>query len=721
VNVASFVSFVVGVSLLGPGIASQVQVFPPAERPGVTFTRDVAPIIYSRCSSCHRPGGGGPFDLLTYEDVRPRARQIARAVRTRDMPPWKPEPGFGHFAGERRLQDAEIETIERWAVQGAMRGDPTQLPPRPIWPAEWQQGVPDLVLTMPEPYVAPSGGTDVFRTFVIPVPLSRGRYVRGLEFRPGNTTAVHHANIKIDRTRSSRRLDEADAMPGFDGGAGREARFPDGHFLGWTPGQQSQLSAEGLWRLEPDSDLVVELHMMPTGSPEPIQVSLGLFLTDVPPSRVPYVLRLGRQDIDIPAGESAHTITDEYVLPVDVEVLSVQPHAHNLAVEVRAWAEVPNRSMEPLIWIQQWDFMWQDVYRYAAPPSLPRGTVVRVQYTYDNSTRNARNPHRPPRRVTFGQKTSSEMGDLWLQVMTRTESDRGVLDRDYVPKMLKEDIAGVEKMLELAPRDSRLHTDLALCYMAAGRALDAVAQLREAVRLDPASPDAHYDLGTALLHQKQLDEAEERLTDAVRLRPGFSEAHNNIGVVHFLRGRIDAAVRAYERALQLEPGNAEAHYNFGRARAAQGNGAAAITHFRRALEIRTDNADAYVGLGSAQAATGDVAAAIRSYRRALEINPDLLGALTDLAWLLTTSDQPYRNPAEALPLAQRAARLTDSRNATVLDTLALAYFSTGQLERAVETQRAAVALVSASGDSTAPRLRERLDFYLGQLQAAPRP
>jgi tetratricopeptide (TPR) repeat protein len=720
VNFASFVSFVVGTWLFGLGILSHAQGLTPAEQSPLTFTKDVAPIIYARCAGCHRPGGGGPFDLLTYEDVRPRARQIARVTKTREMPPWQPEPDFGEFAGERRLADAEIEIIERWTAQGATRGDPADLPPAPTWPAQWQHGIPDLVLTMPEPYVLPSGGTDVFRTFVISVPVSRGRYVRGVEFRPGNSNAVHHANIKIDRTRSSRRLDEADAIAGFDGGAGRDARFPDGHFLGWTPGQQSHLSPEGLWRLDADSDLVVELHMMPTGKPEPVQVSVGLFLTDIPPRRIPYVLRLGRQDIDIAAGAPDHTITDEYVLPVDVDVLSVQPHAHNLAVEVRAWAEVPNGSMQPLIWIRQWDFMWQDVYRYASPLPLPRGTVLRVQYTYDNSTRNPRNPHRPPQRVTFGQKTSSEMGDLWLQVMTRTDSDRAVLDRDYVPKMLREDTAGVEKMLELAPRDARLHADLAFCYLAAGKAGDAIAHFREAVRLEPASADAHYDLGTALLHQRRLDEARERFDEAVRLRPRFSEAHNNIGVAHFLQGRIDSAIGAYERALSAEPNNAEAHYNLGRAVAAQGNAAAAIPHFRRALEIRIDNADAYVGLGNAEASTGNMEAAIRSYRRGLEINPDLIAALTDLAWLLATADPPFRNPAEALPLAERAARLTDFRNATVLDSLALAYFSTGQLARAVETQRSAVALASGDADDAVQRLRQRLEFYLRELGTTPR-
>jgi tetratricopeptide (TPR) repeat protein len=655
----------------------------------VTFSRDIAPIVFAHCVPCHRPGEAAPFSLLTYDDVRRRAQLIAVMTKNRAMPPWKPEPRYGQFAGARRLSDRQVELIQQWVEFGAPEGDASDLPPAPRWASGWQLGKPDLVVVMPEPYLLRSDGPDVFRTFVIPIELPNGRYVKGLEFYPGLPKAVHHANVKIDRTRSSRRLDDDDPGPGFDGGGGRDATFPDGHFLGWTPGQVPQMLDDTAWRLDAGSDLVVELHMMPTGKPERVQISVGLFFTDEPPLRVPYMVRLGRQSIDIPAGKRDYTVTDSYVLPVDVEVLSVQPHAHNLAREMKGFARMPDGTTTPLIYIREWDFRWQDVYRYSRPISLPRGATLMMQYTYDNSADNIRNPNRPPRRVTFGQTTASEMGDLWLQVATRTSSDRAALDRDYAPKMLQEDIAGDEKTLEVNPNDARLHSDLAFCYLAAGRAADAIVQFEAAVRLDPNSPHAHYDLGTTLLNQKRLDEAAEHFDLSLRLKPDFSEAHNNRGAVHALQGKIDEAITSYAEALRLNESNIEARDNLAAALAAR---------------------------ASVLAGQDQIDEAIAHYRRALQLNDDLPAALVDLAWILATSDRrDVRAPDEAVRLAERAAQLTKHQDALVLDTLAVAYFSAHQIERAISSAQTALELATTTGDAQlAADIRRRLESYKQQ-------
>jgi mono/diheme cytochrome c family protein len=469
---------------------------PPAPgASGVTFNKDIAPVLWQHCAACHRAGQLGPFSLVTYEDARPRAREIARAVETRQMPPWKPEPGHGDFVGVRRLTDDQIALIKRWASDGGRQGDPNDLPPTPAWAEGWQLGQPDLIISMSEPYSLAASGPDVFRTFVVPIPGSSRRYVRAMEFNPGNFQAVHHANIKIDQTRRSREWDEAGPGPGYEGGGSREAKFPDGHFLGWTPGQSPRVSPPGMsWRLEPASDLVIELHLMPIGRIVPVQASVGLFFTDEPPTRTPYMLRIGRQDIDISAGQRDYANTDSYKLPVDVDVLGVQPHAHYLARDVHGLATLPDGSTRELVYIKDWDFHWQDVYQFVEPLALPKGTVVSMRYTYDNSEANPRNPNKPPKRVTFGQTSTSEMGSLWIQVLPHSAADLDALDRDFQPKVLADDIAGDEKWLERNSRDARLHAELGDCYFEAGRMDDALQQLREAVMLDP-TPLRHYDVG----------------------------------------------------------------------------------------------------------------------------------------------------------------------------------------------------------------------------------
>ncbi len=236
-----------------------------------TFTRDIAPLVVDRCGMCHHPGGSAPFSLLTYAEVKQRAALIASATRSRYMPPWKADPDNGPFVGQHPLDDAQIALFARWASTGAAEGDPTDAPARVrdaqagrLWTGGWQLGTPDLIVTLPEAYTLGPDGTDVFRIFVLPLPVDRVRYVRGLEFSPGNPRVVHHANIRVDTTRASRALDDADPGPGYSGLILRSADYPEGHFLGWTPGQVAPLLPKRLaWRLRPQTDLVLEVHMQP--------------------------------------------------------------------------------------------------------------------------------------------------------------------------------------------------------------------------------------------------------------------------------------------------------------------------------------------------------------------------------------------------------------------------------------------------------------------------
>jgi hypothetical protein len=238
--------------------------------------------------------------------------------------------------------------------------------------------------------------------------------------------------------------------------------------------------------------------MQPTGKPELVSPSIGLFFGEDPPDRIPLMLRLGRQNIDIAAGEADYVVADSFVLPVDVEVQAVQPHAHHRARHITGTAFLPDGTSRSLIDIPDWDFRWQHVYRYVSPVALPKGTTIAMRYSYDNSAANVRNPQQPPLRVMWGQWSRDEMGDLWIQVLTRNEQDRQQLNAAFRPKAIAEDAIGYEQMIRIDPARASLHDDVAVLYLELNRPREAAAHFAATVGLKPDSAPAHYNLATAL-------------------------------------------------------------------------------------------------------------------------------------------------------------------------------------------------------------------------------
>jgi tetratricopeptide (TPR) repeat protein len=568
--------------------------------PTYTFTRDIAPLIWQRCAGCHRPGEVAPFSLLDYASVRARARQIVEVTERRLMPPWLPGGGQGEFLGDRRLTAGEIERVARWVEQGAVEGDAADLPPLPAWPTDWQLGQPDLVLELSDPYQLAADGADVFRNFVVPIPLAARRYVRGLEIRPTTRRVVHHATILIDPTRASRRLDAGDPAPGYEGMFAEGAQNPSSQALGWTPGITPFLEPpERAWRLERGSDLVVQLHMIPSGKPERVGLSVGFFFSEAPPSRASVDIKLGSKTIDIPAGHPDYSIQDRFVLPVDVELLSIYPHAHYLAREIRAFAELPDRTVKPLLSIDEWNVNWQDQYRYANPPLLPAGTAITMQYRYDNSPANPRNPRRPPEPVTHGPGSLDEMGDLWLRVLPRTAADALTLANAFNEHELAAEIAGAEHKAARDPQSATWQNVLGIRYVEAGR----------------------------------IDEGMARLREALRLMPGHAEAHNNLGHALQLKGRRADALEHFRRAAALAPANDRVHFNLAGALQDDDDLDGAIRHYRAGLALNPDAADAHNGLGTALASRGLLDEAARHFQTALDIQPGFADAEKNLALL----------------------------------------------------------------------------------------
>jgi tetratricopeptide (TPR) repeat protein len=440
-------------------------------------------------------------------------------------------------------------------------------------------------------------------------------------------------------------------------------------------------------------------------------------------------------------------VSDSYVLPVDVEVHSVQPHAHYLAREVKGLATLPDGTERWLLYIKDWDFHWQDIYRYRDPFWLPKGTTLRMEYRYDNSASNRHNPNSPPKRVRYGEQTSDEMSVLWIQVRPRDRNDLAILMRDYQPKKSADDVIGYQMTLQTAPDDASLHDGIAHSYIELGRVADAIRHARESVRLQPASGDAHYNLGAVLAASGQVEEAASSFRRAIELNPADAYAHNGLGAVLFTRGRSDAALDEFRAAVRLEPLYANAHNNLGVTLQKMGRIAEAVEEFQQALRIVPDHADLHYNLADALRVVGRVDDAINAYmrilalnpeherasfhlatvfeararypeainyyRRALALKPDEPSTMARLAWILATvGDTALANPSEALTLAKRAAQAAHD-DPIILDTLAAAYAAAGLFDLAVaHAERALAGLATnRTAAALAAEIRNRLTLY----------
>jgi hypothetical protein len=375
----------------------------------VTYTRDIAPLLQANCMNCHREGEVAPFPLTSYEDAARRAAQIVDVTASRFMPPWRPEPEFGHLLGERRLTERQLEMISQWAEAGAPQGDPVDLPPAPKFAEGWLLGEPDLVVKMPESFEVPADGRDVFRNFVIPLDLPEDKLVALAEFRPGNRRIVHHALFYLDSNGAARKKDAADPGPGY-GSFGGPGFVPTGAIGGWAPGGNPLPLPDNMGRyLKKGSDLVLQIHYHPSGKPEVDQSTVGIHFVKQSSTKVVAGLMVLDRSLNIPAGEKNHPMSSSYTLPADVTLVGITPHMHLLGREMKAIATLPDGRTEPLIWIKDWNFNWQDQYLFAEPIRLPRGTRLDVNAVYDNSEGNPLNPNTPPKRVTWGEQTTDEM------------------------------------------------------------------------------------------------------------------------------------------------------------------------------------------------------------------------------------------------------------------------------------------------------------------------
>jgi Tfp pilus assembly protein PilF len=586
-----------------------------------TFTHDIAPIVHQYCAPCHRPGEAGPFSLITYRDVKSHASQIADVTRRRYMPPWLPEPGHGVFRDELRLTADQIQIIADWVSAGAAEGSPEPSPSNlqlnsqseTALRDEWQLGRPDLILEASKAFSLPASGTDIYWNFIFTANIPAARWVRAIEIRPGIKRLVHHANLYVDRAHSARRQELApgDGFSGMDPVIERPVFEPDdGHFLYWKPGGVPYNEPDGFaWRLEPGNDLVLNAHMQPSGKPEQVRPSIGLYFTDKPRTQFPMLVQLEHDGaLNIPAGDRDFLVSDDFKLPMDVYVLGIYPHAHNLGHVLEAYATLPpseaessgrgmqssGRGTSPpprgsvgaakskpvgqrqwLIRIPDWDRNWESVYRYQEPVFLPKGTVISMRFHYDNSASNPRNPHSPPQRVHGGNRVQDEMAHLWLQVLPAVHQDR----------RLELEEAVTRHNLEKYPDDPLSHFFLGEIRMARLDAPGAMTELQTGLRLYPNNAEARNMLGSALVSVGRVSEAIDQFRVALALRPEYQNARYNLARALIKAGKFDEAVDLFRKLVVAYPQDAQARNGLGELLFRQGQYSEALAEFDRAIAL----------------------------------------------------------------------------------------------------------------------------------------
>jgi Flp pilus assembly protein TadD len=423
------------------------------------------------------------------------------------------------------------------------------------------------------------------------------------------------------------------------------------------------------WRCDPGTDLVLNMHLQPTGKPERIQAEIGLYFSDKPQTIFPMLLQLEHDGaIDIPPGAKEFVVTDKLALPVDVDVLGIYPHAHYLGKDLQGFATLPNGERKPLVRITRWDLNWQGVYKYREPIFLPKGTVVSMRYSYDNSAGNPRNPNSPTRRVRAGNRSSEEMGHLWIQVLPRAsqtnqaaagapnsgaEDARVLLQEALMRRRLEkypadftahfnlgaallsagrgaEAIEHFQRALRARPNNATAHANLATALQAGDRAAEAIGHYRQAIRLKPDAAGARYNLGNLLLGQGQTAEAIVHLREVLRLDANDAGARNSLASALAMQGKLDEAATHFNHSLRLDPNNADVHANLAAALMQLKRFDEAIRHLEQSLRLNPNNADAHNELGALLANRGEIAAAIPHFEQALRLDPNHAGARENL-------------------------------------------------------------------------------------------
>ena len=355
----------------------------------VTFNKDVAPILFKNCAHCHRPGEIAPMPLLSYKDARPWARSIKEKVATGVMPPWHADPRYGEFTNDRRLAPNDIAAISSWVDQGAIEGNPKDLPPTPKFLDGWNIGTPDVVFNMPQEYTVPADGVVEYKYFTVPTNFTEDKWVQAAEIRPGARGVVHHIIVFTKKGTDQKLL------------------------TGYAPGEQPVVISDGLAKKIPaGSSLVFQVHYTPNGTAATDRSYVGLIFSKTKPRNEILTRPVMNTRFVIPAGDPSHKVESSYTFTEDSHISSLMPHMHVRGKDFEFRATFPDGTSKVILSVPKYDFAWQSYYVLKEPLAAPKGTRLDCLAHFDNSEANKYNPD-PKKEVRWGDQTFEEMMIGW--------------------------------------------------------------------------------------------------------------------------------------------------------------------------------------------------------------------------------------------------------------------------------------------------------------------
>ena len=377
-----------------------------------TFSKDVAPILYKNCASCHRPGDIAPMPLLTYEQARPWAKSIREKVALGQMPPWHAEAPRGTFSNDRRLTDQDKDTLLRWATNGAPAGDAKDLPPLPNFTEGWEIGAPDAVFSIPAAYDVPAAGTINYQYFTVPTNFAGEKWVQAIEVRPGARSVVHHVLVFCREPGAAGRPPAfVPVVPAPPAGQNQQqASFGRGTLIATTaPGTNAMTFQPGAaMRIGPGAVLTFQIHYTANGKATSDRTSVGMIFAKEPPKLEIRNSAFVNLKLRLPAGASDEAVDSAIEFNQDSHIWALFPHTHLRGKSWEYRLVHPDGRSEVVLSVPKYDFNWQTYYVFAKPLAVPKGSRLEATAHYDNSAANAWNPD-PKVEVRWGEQTWQEM------------------------------------------------------------------------------------------------------------------------------------------------------------------------------------------------------------------------------------------------------------------------------------------------------------------------